>query len=233
MFLPDPLERQLDRIGHALLRMMRSLVECGLAPQAASLADLQTGAELVQDACGELDELATAEMGELADASAVRDAAAVIKINAAMMQVAYSLRSLLRRIEQMARVPGYHSTETLNLLARHVVSTFRDALRAARERNVELAQEIISGNGIGEALYSQIAQELMAEFPRNIRAATVQRCQIGVAKCLERISDHCATIAESVIECRRPTRYFDIDLATDELEHADWPLRRLTRGLWD
>ncbi|HEY7725981.1 MAG TPA: phosphate signaling complex protein PhoU [Anaeromyxobacteraceae bacterium] len=99
-------------------------------------------------------------------------------------------------LAQAPPLPPLHDLETLAGLAE---SQLRKALDALVRADVDRAREVIEGDGLLDALYLKIFNELlqlMMEDSRAIRRATAL---MFAAKHLERFGDHCINLAEMVV----------------------------------
>src|SRR5277367_5132291 len=98
----------------------------------------------------------------------------------------------------MRSTSSSHANSPASCSDRIAEGMLRDGITAMIERKPELAQEIIKRDKEVDAINKQLARELtsfMLEDPTTITRALNLTI---VARCLERIADHCKNIAEEV-----------------------------------
>jgi phosphate transport system protein len=120
------------------------------------------------------------------------------KISSNLERIADQAVSIARRSRELNKEPLLKPLIDIPRMAQLAAGMLRDSVTALIERKPELAQEIIKRDKEVDAINKQLARELtsfMLEDPATITRALNLTI---VARCLERIADHCKNIAEEV-----------------------------------
>lgn len=120
------------------------------------------------------------------------------KISSNLERIADQATAIARRSLELNREPLLKPLIDIPRMAEIAEGMLRDGITALIERKPELAQEIIKRDKEVDAINKQLARELtsfMLEDPTTITRALSLTI---VARCLERIADHCKNIAEEV-----------------------------------
>jgi phosphate transport system protein len=120
------------------------------------------------------------------------------KISSNLERIADQAVSVARRSLELNREPLLKPLIDIPRMAQIAEGMLRDSITAFIDRKPELAQEIIRRDKEVDAINKQLARELtsfMLEDPTTITRALNLTI---VARCLERIADHCKNIAEEV-----------------------------------
>lgn len=120
------------------------------------------------------------------------------KISSNLERIADQAVAIARRSLELNREPLLKPLIDIPRMAQIAEGMLRDGITALVERKPELAQEIIKRDKEVDAINKQLARELtsfMLEDPTTITRALNLTI---VARCLERIADHCKNIAEEV-----------------------------------
>jgi phosphate transport system protein len=120
------------------------------------------------------------------------------KISSNLERIADQAVSIARRSLELNREPLLKPLIDIPRMAQIAEGMLRDSITAFIDRKPELAQEIIRRDKEVDAINKQLARELtsfMLEDPTTITRALNLTI---VARCLERIADHCKNIAEEV-----------------------------------
>lgn len=120
------------------------------------------------------------------------------KISSNLERIADQAVSIARRSRELNKEPLLKPLIDIPRMAQIAAGMLRDSVTALIERKPELAQEIIKRDKEVDAINKQLARELtsfMLEDPATITRALNLTI---VARCLERIADHCKNIAEEV-----------------------------------
>ncbi len=120
------------------------------------------------------------------------------KISSNLERIADQAVSIARRSLELNKEPLLKPLIDIPRMAQIAEGMLRDSVTALIERKPELAQEIIKRDKEVDAINKQLARELtsfMLEDPTTITRALNLTI---VARCLERIADHCKNIAEEV-----------------------------------
>jgi phosphate transport system protein len=100
------------------------------------------------------------------------------------------------RILRHPRVKPYVDLPRMSELAEGMV---RDSIRALIDRNIEMAQAVLTRDDQVDALRDQIFREMLTYMMENSAVVFSSFELILMAKNLERIGDHATNIAEDVI----------------------------------
>jgi len=100
------------------------------------------------------------------------------------------------RILRHPRVKPYVDLPRMSELAEGMV---RDSIRALIDRNIELAQAVLTRDDMVDSLRDQIFREMLTYMMENSAVVFPAFELILMAKNLERIGDHATNIAEDVI----------------------------------
>jgi phosphate transport system protein len=120
------------------------------------------------------------------------------KISSNLERIADQAVSIARRSRELNKEPLLKPLIDIPHMAQIAAGMLRDSVTALIERQPELAQEIIKRDKEVDMINKQLARELtsfMLEDPTTITRALNLTI---VARCLERIADHCKNIAEEV-----------------------------------
>ena len=120
------------------------------------------------------------------------------KISSNLERIGDQAVAVARRSLELNREPLLKPLIDIPRMAQIAESMLRDSVTAFIERKPELAQEIIKRDKEVDAINKQLARELtsfMLEDPTTITRALNLTI---VARCLERVADHCKAIAEEV-----------------------------------
>jgi phosphate transport system protein len=120
------------------------------------------------------------------------------KISSNLERIADQAVAIARRSLELNREPLLKPLIDIPRMAQISEGMLRDSITAFIDHKPELAQEIIKRDKEVDAINKQLARELtsfMLEDPGTITRAMNLTI---VARCLERIADHCKNIAEEV-----------------------------------
>ena len=120
------------------------------------------------------------------------------KISSNLERIADQAVAVARRSRELNKEPLLKPLIDIPRMAQIAEGMLRDSVTALVERRPELAQEIIKRDKEVDAINKQLARELtsyMLEDPSTITRAMNLTI---VARCLERVADHCKAIAEEV-----------------------------------
>ncbi|HXU44939.1 MAG TPA: phosphate signaling complex protein PhoU [Thermoanaerobaculia bacterium] len=202
-----PLDHDLDRLRHDLLRMgdlvdgmvrdsMRALLEADV-----KLAErVIRGDEAVDLLEKNLDE---ASHGVLARqqpmASDLRFLVAVMRMTGNLERVGDAAVNIAQAVEQLVSEPPLEPYIDLRRMAELARGQIRASLDAFRARDPEAALEVCRRDDEIDHLYEQLFRILvtyMIESPRNVRRALHL---LLIARNLERVADHATNLAEDVV----------------------------------
>jgi phosphate transport system protein len=201
-----PASEQISNIRETLL-MMASLANRNLSLAMRALIErdekLATAVEAEDSQLDELeisiDELVINHMATHAPvATDCRFMLVASKISSDLERIADQAVAIARRSLELNKEPLLKPLIDIPRMAQIAEGMLRDGITALIDRRPELAQEIIKRDKEVDAINKQLARELtsfMLEDPTTITRAMNLTI---VARCLERVADHCKNIAEEV-----------------------------------
>jgi len=201
-----PASEQIAKIRETLL-MMASLTDRNLSLAMRALVErdekLAAAVEAEDSQLDELevtvDELVINHMATHAPvATDCRFMLVASKISSNLERIADQAVSIARRSLELNREPLLKPLIDIPRMAQIAEGMLRDGITAFVDRKPELAQEIIKRDKEVDMINKQLARELtsfMLEDPSTITRALNLTI---VARCLERVADHCKNIAEEV-----------------------------------
>lgn len=133
-------------------------------------------------------------------ASDLRRVAAVLKINSDLERLCDLARHIAKRVGKLAADPqAFPIPQGLENLALQALSQIHESLDALTESNVTRAQAVIAADQEVDRNYRAVQKQLKAEIIRTPGRIDTWLRLVNTARNLERIADHAAKIAESVI----------------------------------
>jgi len=132
-------------------------------------------------------------------ASDLREVVASIKIGANIERVAdqaVNIASRARKINEHPEIPEIHLLDEPAGLA---VSMLDDAVRAFAERNAPLAVELKARDKELDRLNRELADKMVNRMQDDSANLPIYLNLILISRCLERIGDHAANMAEDVV----------------------------------
>jgi phosphate transport system protein len=120
------------------------------------------------------------------------------KISNNLERIADQAVAIVRRSRELNKEPLLKPLIDIPRMATIAEGMLRDSITALIERRPELAQEIIRRDKEVDNLNKQLARELTAHMIEDPTTITRALNLTIVARCLERIADHCKNIAEEV-----------------------------------
>ncbi len=201
-----PASEQITHIRETLL-MMASLADRNLALALRALVErdeaLADAVEMEDSQLDELeisiDELVINHMATHAPvATDCRFMLVASKVSSNLERIGDQAVAIARRSRELNREPLLKPLIDIPRMAQIAEGMLRDGITAFVDRQPELAQEIIKRDKEVDMINKQLARELtsfMLEDPHTITRALNLTI---VARCLERVADHCKNIAEEV-----------------------------------
>jgi phosphate transport system protein len=201
-----PASEQISNIRETLL-MMASLANRNLALSLRALVErdekLAMAVEAEDSQLDELeisiDEMVINHMATHAPvATDCRFMLVASKISSDLERIADQAVAIARRSLELNKEPLLKPLIDIPRMAQIAEGMLRDCITALIDRKPELAQEIVKRDKEVDAINKQLARELtsfMLEDPSTITRAMNLTI---VARCLERVADHCKNIAEEV-----------------------------------
>jgi phosphate transport system protein len=133
-------------------------------------------------------------------ASDLRRVAAALKINGDLERLCELARHIAKRVKKLTVDPeAFPIPQPLENLALLALSQIRDSLDALTQSNVARAQAVIAADHQVDLDYRAIQKQLKCEIVRSPERINTWLRLVNTARNLERIADHAAKIAESVI----------------------------------
>ena len=120
------------------------------------------------------------------------------KISSNLERIADQAVAIARRSLELNREPLLKPLIDIPRMAQISEGMLRDSITAFIERKPELAQEIIRRDKEVDNINKQLARELTSFMLEDPTTITRSLNLTIVARCLERIADHCKNIAEEV-----------------------------------
>jgi phosphate transport system protein len=201
-----PASEQIAAIRETLL-MMSSLADRNLSLALRSLVERDEKlADAVEAEDSQLDELEVTVDEMVINHMATH---APVATDCRFMLVASKISSNLERIGDQATAISRRSRELnkepllkplidIPRMAQIAEGMLRDGITAFVDRNPALAQEIIKRDKEVDQINKQLARELLSYMLEDPHTITRALNLTIVARCLERIADHCKNIAEEV-----------------------------------
>jgi phosphate transport system protein len=133
-------------------------------------------------------------------ASDLRRVAAVLKINGDLERLCELGRHIAKRVKKLTGDPqAFPIPQPLENLALEALAQIRDSLDALTQSNVSRAEAVIAADRQVDIDYRAVQKQLKVEIVRNPERINTWLRLVNTARNLERIADHAAKIAESVI----------------------------------
>ena len=129
----------------------------------------------------------------------LREVISSIKIGANIERVADQAVNIARRARKLNEHPELHELHLLDQVIKLSLEMFEDAIRAFAERNASLAVELKARDKILDRLNKEATDELINRMQDDSRNLPSFLNMIFISRCLERIGDHAANIAEDVV----------------------------------
>ena len=204
--MPHPFETQLTLIRENIL-MMSSLTDRNLSQSLRALIDRDDQlAILVESEDSEIDqlemnidEMVIAYMATRAPvATDCRFMLAASKISSNLERIGDQATTIARRARELNKEPLLKPLIDIPIMADIAQGMLRDSIAAFVGANVELACEIITRDRSVDDINSQLSRELTTYMMEDPKSITRALNLMIIAKCLERVADHSANIAEDV-----------------------------------
>ena len=132
-------------------------------------------------------------------ASDLREVISSIKIGANIERVADQAVNIARRARKINEHPEVPELHFLDELVKMASSMFDDAVRAFAERNAHLAVELKARDKELDRLNKELTDKLVIRMQDDSVNLPTYLNLIFVSRCLERIGDHAANMAEDVV----------------------------------
>jgi len=122
-----------------------------------------------------------------------------IKIGANIERVADQAVNIARRGRKINEHPEVPELHLLDPLVKLAFSMFNDAVRAFAERNAVLAVELKSRDKELDRLNKELTDRLVNRMQDDSANLPTYLNLIFISRCLERVGDHSANIAEDIV----------------------------------
>lgn len=133
-------------------------------------------------------------------ASDLRRVAAILKINGDLERLCDLARHIAKRAKKLAADPqAFPIPQSLENLALEALAQIHSSLDALTQSNVARAQAVIAADQRVDRQYRAVQKQLKAEIVNDPNRIDTWLRLVNTARNLERIADHAAKIAESVI----------------------------------
>jgi phosphate transport system protein len=132
-------------------------------------------------------------------ASDLREIVASIKIGANIERVADQAVNIARRARKINEHPEIPEIHLLDEPVRLAVSMLDDAVRAFAERNAPLAVELKARDKELDRLNRELADKMVNRMQDDSPNLPIYLNIILISRCLERVGDHAANMAEDVV----------------------------------
>lgn len=132
-------------------------------------------------------------------ASDLREIVASIKIGANIERVADQAVNIARRARKINEHPEIPEIHLLDEPVRLAVSMLDDAVRAFAERNAPLAVELKARDKELDRLNRELADKMVNRMQDDSPNLPIYLNLILISRCLERVGDHAANMAEDVV----------------------------------
>ena len=132
-------------------------------------------------------------------ASDLRRVVAAMKLSPNIERVADQATNIARRARKLNKHPALPEAEIIRPIHAHAISMFKDSVDAFVQENVDLARAVVARDDALDKMNKIANRQLtqrMAEDPDQLRGYLNL---IFVSRCLERVGDHTANIAEDAV----------------------------------
>src|SRR5438045_2783036 len=132
-------------------------------------------------------------------ASDLRRVVAAMKLSPNIERVADQATNIARRARKLNKHPALPEAEIIRPIHAHAISMFKDSVDAFVQENVDLARAVVARDDALDKMNKMANRQLtqrMAEDPDQLRGYLNL---IFVSRCLERVGDHAANIAEDAV----------------------------------
>ena len=132
-------------------------------------------------------------------ASDLRRVVAAMKLSPNIERIADQATNIARRARKLNKHPALHEIETIGPIHAHAISMFKDSVDAFVREDVNLARAVVARDDALDKMNKMANRRLterMAQDPEQLRGYLNL---IFVSRCLERVGDHAANIAEDAV----------------------------------
>ena len=132
-------------------------------------------------------------------ASDLRRVVAAMKLSPNIERVADQATNIARRARKLNKHPALPEAQIIAPIHTHAMSMFKDSIDAFVREDVDLARAVVGRDDALDKMNKMANRQLtqrMAEDPEQLRGYLNL---IFVSRCLERVGDHAANIAEDAV----------------------------------
>src|SRR6266513_1577171 len=132
-------------------------------------------------------------------ASDLRRVVAAMKLSPNIERIADQATNIARRARKLNKHPTLPETEIIAPIHAHAMAMFKDSVDAFVREDVDLARAVVARDDALDKMNKMANRQLtqrMAEDPDQLRGYLNL---IFVSRCLERVGDHAANIAEDAV----------------------------------
>src|SRR5207244_574972 len=132
-------------------------------------------------------------------ASDLRRVVAAMKLSPNVERIADQATNIARRARKLNKHPVLRETEIIAPIHAHAMSMFKDSVDAFVREDVDLARAVVARDDALDKLNKMANRQLtqrMSEDPEQLRGYLNL---IFISRCLERVGDHAANIAEDAV----------------------------------
>ena len=129
----------------------------------------------------------------------LREVISSIKIGANIERVADQAVNIARRARKLNEHPELPELHLLDPVIKLSLEMFEDAIRSFAERNASLAVELKARDKSLDRLNKEVTDELINRMQDDSTNLPAYLNMIFISRCLERIGDHSANLAEDVV----------------------------------
>jgi len=132
-------------------------------------------------------------------ATDLRDVISSIKIGANIERIADQAVNIARRARKINEHPEVPELHLLDPLVKLAFSMFNDAVKAFAERNAVLAVELKARDKDLDLMNKELTDKLVNRMQDDSVNLPTYLNLIFISRCLERVGDHSANIAEDIV----------------------------------
>ena len=191
-------QKLLIMAGHAEASVTRAIQ--ALVQRDETLATRVEDADTIIDQLEiEVDDLAVKLLAKAPLATQLRFITIAMKISRDLERVGDEATTIARRARQLNEEPQLKPYVDIPRMSELALTMLRDSLQCFVNREPAKARAIVPRDKEVDALNKQLYRELVSFMLENPNTVTRSLHLMTIAKCLERIADHAANIAEEVV----------------------------------
>ena len=129
----------------------------------------------------------------------IRSVLTIVKVNNEMERIADCAVNIAESVTVEDSSPNTVMPQTFRVMANSVIGMVRDANRALKDRNHELARQVLLFDDTVDRFKREILLDAQSKIASGLFTAEFAFNLLTVTKSLERIADHATNICEQVI----------------------------------